>query len=83
MAISPVLYAKKSLSSCQLERDLRLNQKTTWGMETCIRQEMAKKGVALLHGSIETDETYIGGKPCKAIKKVSFKLIIEDRIRFS
>lgn len=37
---------------------------------TRIRAEMAKKTNALLlQGIIETDETYIGGKPCKENKK--------------
>ena len=64
-----ILNAKKSLSSCQLARDLKLNQKTAWRIEMCIRSEMAKKGGALLQGIIEADETYIGGKPRKANKK--------------
>ena len=69
LAIALVINAKKSLSSHQLSRDLSLNQKTAWRMETCIRSEMAKKGGALLKGIIEADETYIGGKPRKANKK--------------
>ena len=64
-----MLNAKKSLSSHQLARDLKLNQKTAWRPETCIRAEMAKKGGALLQGIIEADETYIGGPPRKANKK--------------
>ena len=70
LAISLILNAKKSLSSYQLSRDLKLNQKTAWRMETCIRAEMAKETSAiLLQGIIEADETYIGGKPRKANKK--------------
>ena len=68
LAISLILNAKKSISSCQLARDLDLNQKTAWRIEMCIRSEMAKKEV-LLQGIIEADETYIGGKPRKANKK--------------
>ena len=68
LAISLVLNAKKSLSSHQLARDLDLNQKTAWRMETCIRAEMAKDSV-MLQGIIEADETYIGGKPRKVNKK--------------
>ena len=63
------MNAKKSLSSHQLSRDLDLNQKTAWYIMTRIRSEMAKKGGALLHGIIEADETYIGGKPRKENKK--------------
>lgn len=73
LAISLILNAKKSLSSYQLARDLDLNQKTAWRIETCIRAEMVKKTNALLlEGIIEADETYIGGKPRKANK-------VEDR----
>ena len=60
---------RKSLSSCQLARDLDLNQKTAWYMMARIRAEMAKKGGALLEGIIEADETYIGGKPRKPNKR--------------
>ena len=69
LAISLIVNAKKSLSSCQLSRDLDLNQKTAWYILTRIRAEMAKKGNLLLQGIIEADETYIGGKPRKENKK--------------
>lgn len=65
LAICLIGNAKKSLSSHQLARDLELNQKTAWYLMTRVRSEMAKKGGALLHGIIEADETYIGGKPRK------------------
>lgn len=64
LAIGLMANAKKSLSSCQLARDLELNQKATWRMMTCIRAEMAKDNV-LLEGIVEADETYIGGKKRK------------------
>ena len=71
LAISLMLNAKKGISSYQLARDLELNQKTAWRMETCIRAEMTKETNKLtLQGIIEADETYIGGKPRKANKKV-------------
>lgn len=70
LAISLVINAKKSLSSCQLARDLDLNQKTAWYMLTRIRAEMANKtNPIVLQGIIEADETYIGGKPRKENKK--------------
>ena len=69
LAISLMASAKKSLSSCQLARDLDLNQKTAWYMQTRIRTEMEVKGPStLLQGIIEADETYIGGKPRKRNK---------------
>ena len=70
LAISLILNAKKSLSSCQLARDLNLNQKTAWYMQARIRAEMANKtNPIVLQGIIEADETYIGGKPRKENKK--------------
>ena len=66
MAIGLMVNAKKSLSSCQLARDLDLNQKSAWYMQQRIRAEMAtKQGSILLQGVIEADETYVGGKPRK------------------
>ena len=48
-----------------------MNQKTeTWYIQVHIRAEMATKGNStLLKGTIEADETYIGGKPHKEENK--------------
>ena len=70
LVIALIMNAKKSLSSCQLARDLALNQKTAWYMQQRIRSEMAnKQGLILLKGIIEADETYVGGKPRKRNKR--------------
>ena len=61
LAILLMANAKKSLSSCQLARDLGLPQKTCWRIMMAIRTEMAK-GNPILQGIVEADETYIGGK---------------------
>ena len=53
--------AKKSLSSCQLARDLGLQQKAAWHLMMKIRAEMADNS-SLLTGIVEADETYLGGK---------------------
>ena len=63
-AIAILLNAKKSVSSCQLARDLDLTQPTAWYMGVRIRRAMANDG-AFLSGIVEADETYIGGKPRK------------------
>ena len=60
-AIAILLNAKKSVSSCQLARDLDLNQKTAWYMAMRIRKAM-KEDSDLLQGIVEADETYLGGK---------------------
>lgn len=70
LAIGLMVNAKKSLSSCQLARDLDLNQKTAWYMQQRIRSQMASdQGSILLQGIVEADETYVGGKPRKANKR--------------
>ena len=70
LAISLIVNAKKGLSSYQLQRDLDLNQKTAWYILTRIRAEMANKtNPIVLQGIIETDETYIGGRPRKKNKR--------------
>ncbi len=60
--------AKKSLSSCQLARDLNLNQKSAWYMMQRIRTEMGRKENPLLKGIVEMDETYVGGRVRKPNK---------------
>ncbi len=61
--------AKKSLSSCQLARDLDLTQPTAWYMQQRIRASMAKGQAKILQGILEADETYIGGKPRKGNRR--------------
>ena len=68
LAIALMANAKKSLSSCQLSRDLGLKQKAAWRMMMCIRAEMGKDNV-LLQGIVEADETYIGGSSRKDYDK--------------
>lgn len=67
MAIGLMINAKKSISSCQLARDLELTNQTAWFMQQRIRAEMASKQSQIkLQGIIEGDETYVGGKRRKA-----------------
>lgn len=66
LAIGLLVNAKKSLSSCQLARDLDMNQKSAWYMQQRIRAAMLSEESELLQGIVEADETYVGGKPRKA-----------------
>ena len=68
LAILLIVNAKKSLSSCQMSRDLGLKQKACWRIMMTIRTEMGKDNV-LLKGIIEADETYMGGKGKKNYDK--------------
>ena len=70
LAIGLMFNAAKSLSSCQLARDLEMNQKSAWFMAMRIRMEMAKDANAgLLQGIVEADECYVGGKPRKGNRR--------------
>ena len=60
-----MVNAKKSLSSCQLARDLELTQMTAWYMQQRIRMAMAENKLGFLSGVVEADEAYIGGKKRK------------------
>lgn len=53
---------KKGISSLQLHRDLGVTQKTAWFMLHRIREIMKTKAPEMLTGTIEADETFIGGK---------------------
>ena len=67
LVLALMLNAKKSASSCQIARDLGMRQPTVWSMMQRIRTAMAAdpNQEKLLHGIVEADETYVGGKPRK------------------
>ncbi len=69
LAIGLIVNAKKSLSSCQLARDLRVSQPAAWYMQQRIRVAMVASERELLQGIVEMDETYLGGKPRKGNKR--------------
>ena len=73
LGIGLMVNTKKSISSCQLARDLDLNQKSAWYMQQRIRAEMATDQRDLLNGIVEADETYVGGKPRKGNKRENDK----------
>jgi len=79
LAISLIANAKKSLSSHQLARDLKLTQPTAWSIMHRIRGEMSKKSDVLLTGIIEADETYVGGKPRKRNNKEDLEPVKRGR----
>ena len=65
LAIGLMVNAKKSLSSCQMARDLDMTQMSAWYLMQRIRSAMASDQASFLRGIVEADETYIGGKPRK------------------
>ena len=67
LVIALMLNAKKSASACQIARDLGMRRPTVWSMMHRVRVAMISDPAqtALMHGIVEADETYIGGKPRK------------------
>ena len=65
MAFALLCSAKKGISALQLQRELQFGSyRTAWHMAHRIRHAMSKEPLAgLLRGTVEVDETYVGGKP--------------------
>lgn len=53
---------KKGISSLQLSRDLNITQKTAWFVLHRIREMLNVHNGEKLSGTVEVDETYVGGK---------------------
>lgn len=71
LVLALMLNAKKSASSYQIARDLGMRRPTVWSMMHRVRTAMAADPdqARLLHGIVEADETYVGGKPRKGNKR--------------
>jgi transposase-like protein len=67
MAFAILCSSKKGVSALQLQRQLGLGSyRSAWHMAHRIRHAMSQEPLAgLLHGTVEVDETYVGGKPRK------------------
>src|SRR5437870_503248 len=65
MAFALLCSAKKGISALQLQRELDIGSyRTAWHLAHRIRHAMSREPTAsLLKGTIEVDETYVGGKP--------------------
>ncbi len=50
------------ISAKQLERELGVTYKTAWRMAHLIRHELMQQEDAMFGGTLEADETYVGGK---------------------
>jgi transposase-like protein len=65
MAFALLCSSKKGLSALQLQRQLGLGSyRSAWHLAHRIRYAMTQEPLAgLLKGTVEADETYVGGKP--------------------
>lgn len=71
MAFSLICSSKKGISALQLQRMLGLGSyKSAWHMAHRIRWAMQNEPMqTILKGTIEMDETYVGGKPPRVPRK--------------
>ncbi len=62
VAVYLICESKKGISANQMKRTLNVSYKTAWYLCHRIRAAMADARPPALHGIVEVDETYIGGK---------------------
>jgi transposase-like protein len=62
VAVWCIANAKNGISSCELARALGVTQKTAWFMLHRIRLAMKGPTVRKMSGTVESDETFVGGK---------------------
>jgi transposase-like protein len=62
LAVYMICESKKGVSANQLKRMLGVSYKTAWYLCHRIRSAMVDENAPPLHGIVEVDETYIGGK---------------------
>lgn len=62
LAVLLLVEARKGISAKQLQRTIGMGYKTAWYLCHRIRKAMAGAHKPMLDGTIEMDETYVGGK---------------------
>src|SRR5207248_2446149 len=62
MAVLLLVEARKGMSANQIKRTLGVSYKTAWYLCHRIRAAMKETEATMLSGTVEMDETYVGGK---------------------
>jgi transposase-like protein len=73
--------SKKGMSACQIQRSLGVSYKTAWYLCHRIRAAMMEVAPEPLDGTVEVDETYIGGKPRRGRVQGKKQVVIGIRQR--
>jgi len=62
LAVYLMTDSKKGMSACQIQRGLAISYPTAWYLCHRIRSAIKEVNPAPLKGTVEVDETYVGGK---------------------
>jgi transposase-like protein len=76
-----ITESRKGMSSNQLKRMLKVTYKTAWYLTHRIRAAMLEVAPEKLGGTVEIDETYVGGKKRKDRVRKSLQVVIGIRQR--
>lgn len=74
MAVAIMCNAKKGVSAKQLQRDLATSYKTAWYLSHRIREamELGNWNDEKMTGTVEMDETYVGGKFNSRVQRAKY-----------
>jgi len=73
--------ARKGISANQIKRTLGISYKTAWYLCHRIRAAMAEAEKPMLSGTVEMDETFVGGKSTSELRRKSKEVVIGIRER--
>lgn len=76
LAIALITESKKGISAAQLSRALGVQYRTAWYLAHRIRKAMEDANPPKLTGTVEVDETYIGGKQKGLKRKLKNKEVV-------
>jgi hypothetical protein len=80
MALALIADAKKSVSANQIKRHLGVGYKTAWYLAHRIRKAMEDTDITPLSGTVEIDETYVGGKTIRRSNRGNRKYESKDAV---
>jgi len=78
-ALALITDAKKGISAAQLQRHLGTSYKAAWYLAHRIRKAMEETG-APLTGTVEIDETYVGGKSIRRSNRGNRRYEMKDAV---
>jgi len=78
-ALALITDAKKGISAKQLQRHLGTSYKAAWYLAHRIRKAMEETG-GLLTGTVEIDETYVGGKSIRRSNRGNRRYEMKDAV---